>query len=311
MDSEFKVPTFGNKPLAPKKPKSTVENQSKPTEPSTETQANESENEAKVQLVSKPQSNCPYIEPNWSKCPESEFEYKLEVLKGGIIVETTNNLQTKAFWRMGKLPDNDITMAHPTISRYHAVLQYRPEVEVKQKEENSDSDSDDENDSISNEKLNSKVEKGWYLYDLNSTHGTFVNKMRVPPKTYIRIRVGYMLKFGASTRSYILQGPSFDEEAESALTITEMKELKLKKLLESKEKAIEDDRRKESEGISWGMADDADEETDLSFNPFAQTNNEELFLQDPKKTLRGYFEREGYDLDYRVDEMSPGQYICK
>jgi hypothetical protein len=154
------------------------------------------------------------------------------------------------------------------------------------------------------------------IFILDSTHGTFINKNRIRPKTYVRIKVGHQIKLGNSTRAYILVGPSDDEEEQSELTVTEIIQQKLERERLAQEAQLESKKileKKEEEGISWGMSvdDDPEEEPDLTENPFAVTNNEELFIHDPKKTLRGFFEREGHDLEYRCDELSPGVFICR
>lgn len=268
-----------------------------------------------------PQPQCSYVEPKWSAAPAAQHPYHIEMLKSGTIVETVSDLQEQAYWLIGKLPDNHIVMAHPTVSRFHAVLQYRPDVAVTQTPPPpppATADEEAQSNGAPNSAAKPRIECGWYLYDLDSTHGSFVNKRKIPARTYVRVRVGYMLSFGGSTRRLILQGPDFDAEAESELGITEQREQRAQQKAAAaelvrveREQREEEERKREAAGATWGMQEDADEETDLSVNPYASTNNEELFLQDPKRTLRGYFEREGLELEYRVDELSTGSFVCK
>ncbi|XP_070153099.1 kanadaptin isoform X2 [Polyergus mexicanus] len=230
----------------------------------------------------------PYLEPKWGGKPSEE--YKLEVLKSGIILEKID-LTERSFYILGRLPSCNLSLAHPTISRYHAIIQYRT--------------MEDENNS-----------KGFYLYDLESTHGTFWNGHRIKPRTYVRLHDGHMIKLGCSQRKYILQAPN-DQEEESELSVTQLKEKRLEELQERKIRQQEEEEAEErakqateNEGIDWGMGEDADEETDLTENPYASMADEELYLDDPKKTLRGWFEREGYDLQYQVEEKGIGQFLC-
>lgn len=301
---EFKKPSL---PIAPIKTDKTDANIKKSKDCSEKTAEN-----ATLTKPQNPTQHCPYKVPKWSDRPSENTNYSFEVLKSGQIIDEVKDLQKKAYWTFGRLPENDIEMAHPTISRFHAILQYRPKCT---KTENEKAEDDDNEDDSENSDVDKGPPEGWYLYDLGSTHGTFLNKQRIPLKVYIRIRVGHMLRLGASTRSYILQGPAEDEEPESELSVTELKAKRQQELeeaaLEKKRLAEELIERANNEGCSWGMAEDADEETDLTHNPYASTNNEELFLDDPKKTLRGYFEREGLELVYKCDEMSAGSFVCR
>ena len=125
-----------------------------------------------AEQIRQAQTAVPYKEPPWSAiCKE---KYSLEVIKNGSIIEKID-LDSKAFYVIGRLPSCNIPMEHPSMSRYHAVLQY------------------------SNGTAENYVQ-GWYLYDLDSTHGTWINKNRVPPLKFHRIHVDFCLKFGGSTR---------------------------------------------------------------------------------------------------------------
>ncbi|XP_022090980.1 kanadaptin-like [Acanthaster planci] len=241
----------------------------------------------------------PYIEPSWSGVPNEP--YHLEVLKSGAIIAKIP-LNDKAYHVFGRLEICDIPLEHPSLSRYHLVLQYRLM-------------GDSEHD------------PGFYLYDLGSTHGSWFNKQKMEGRVFYRMRVGHMFKLGGSSRMYILQGPAEDQDAESELSVTELKELRQKQLaeLEDRRRATQEqaanERREEKErdeGISWGMDyEDAQEEDTRGDNPFAimtQEEKEATYIKDPKKALRGYFEREGYDLEYNVEEKESGfnkQFVCK
>ncbi|XP_045538452.1 kanadaptin [Papilio machaon] len=300
-NTEFKKPVLvGRIGKLPKKAKLEAD---KPKEPKTEeinTQSSEPIAKSSLPpaiLIKELATPIPYKEPKWSGiCPDGS-EYGLEVLKSGMIVEKVD-LTTKPFYVFGRLANCDVMMAHPSISRHHCVLQYKAFAD------------------------DGEPPCGWYLFDLGSTHGTFLNRERIKEKHYSRVRVGHQIKFGNSTRTYIMLGPDFDCEGESELTVTEIKQKALdmklaraKMIQEAKEsmekERLEEEKKREEQGIDWGMGEDAEEEPDLADNPYASTANEELYLTDPKKTLRGYFEREGHELSYNCEERGVGQFICR
>ena len=81
----------------------------------------------------------------------------------------------------------DIPVDHPSLSKQHAVLQYRSLPTRSQEIGKPD-------------KLQCKP----YLMDLESTNGTFINGVRIDSARYYELRRGDVITLGASTREYVL-----------------------------------------------------------------------------------------------------------
>lgn len=126
-----------------------------------------------------------YEEPPWGSRPPAGSGYGLEVLKGGVLLGSVR-LEDSSWFLVGRLPGCALSLEHPSVSRHHAVLQYRGA-------------------GCSPDDAGGADAAGFYVYDLGSTHGTFLNKARVPPRTYCRVRVGHGLRFGGSSRLFLLQ----------------------------------------------------------------------------------------------------------
>ena len=50
-----------------------------------------------------------------------------------------------------------------------------------------------------------RTQPGFYVFDLGSTHGTWLNKDKIRPRVYYRLRIGQMVRFGGSSRQFVLQ----------------------------------------------------------------------------------------------------------
>jgi len=88
----------------------------------------------------------------------------------------------------------DIPVDHPSCSKQHAALQYRL---VPFKREDGT--------------MGKRVRP--YIIDLESSNGTFVNNVKIEPRTYVELLEKDVIKFGYSSREYvILHEQSKDEQ---------------------------------------------------------------------------------------------------
>lgn len=191
-------------------------------------------------ICSHKQEMAAYVPPEWGTDGANVFGIYLEVIKNGVVVE---NMALpvdpkKSCVVAGRMePLCDLVLAHPSISRVHAALQF-------------------------------DVQGALFVHDLESTHGTFLNKKRLPANDFVRLHIGDVLVFGESTRLYAVCGPP-------ELLPQEYDSLNLQKLREKSENRQEKkaaqrkDLRRiggggngDDDGASWGFREDATEEDD-------------------------------------------------
>ena len=186
--------------------------------------------------------NLQYTVPDSSETPP--LEYTLEVLRSGSIIDYVS-LTHRPYTVFGRSPDSDVVLEHPTISRYHSIIQYKAEFEHGQS-------------------------AGLYIYDCGSTHGTFVNKKRLEPKVYVRIKIGYIIKFGQSTRLYLVQGDSAaelehshdtagDDVTHEQMKAFHAKRTKMLAAVRAKRENAASDASNNDPEMDWGMGPDIDE----------------------------------------------------
>lgn len=126
-----------------------------------------------------------YHEPAEARKPPAKDDWRLYVFKGDELLEMVP-LGERSCWLIGR--ENlvvDFPIEHPSCSKQHAAIQFRY---VEKKNEFGDK--------------TGRVRP--YLIDLESSNGSMVNGNPAPGGRYIELRDKDVLKFGHSTREYVL-----------------------------------------------------------------------------------------------------------
>lgn len=129
-----------------------------------------------------------YHEPPEARKPPSSHAWRTYVFKGSEILDTIE-LSQRSCWLFGREASVvDILIEHPSCSKQHAVFQFRY---IEKRNEFGD-------------KI-AKVKP--YLIDLESANKTTLNGEEIPAGRYLELRNKDVVKFGHSTREFVLQLP--------------------------------------------------------------------------------------------------------
>ncbi|KAF2144445.1 uncharacterized protein K452DRAFT_197995, partial [Aplosporella prunicola CBS 121167] len=129
-----------------------------------------------------------YHEPPDARKPPAKDAWRLYVFKASDVL-ATHELSGRSCWLFGRESlIADVLLEHPSASKQHAALQFRHTVRVSE--------------------FGDRVQKVRpYLIDLESSNGSFLNGERVEGGRYVEVRTGDVLKFGDSTREYVVMLP--------------------------------------------------------------------------------------------------------
>ncbi|PRW44332.1 Kanadaptin isoform B [Chlorella sorokiniana] len=194
-----------------------------------------------------PRPSGSYEPPEWGG-PAEGIPYTLDILKTGQLLDTLR-LGEQGHYTLGRAPNNDIVLDHPSSSRLHAVIQFRSR------------------------------DGAAFLLDPGSTHGTYLNKQRIPAGKHVPLRVGDQLRFGESTRLYVLGGPDELMPQEGPSKEERMKQAALKAMAARRERDEQVSKAQMEAalggGASWGFGEDAindDEDLDeVDWRAYAAT----------------------------------------
>ncbi|KAJ5293873.1 hypothetical protein N7508_008694 [Penicillium antarcticum] len=129
-----------------------------------------------------------YHEPPEARKPPAKEAWRMYVFKGEDLLETVELLE-RSCWLVGRERTIvDFPLDHPSCSKQHAVLQFRF---VEKKNEFGD--------------RIGKVKP--YLLDLESANGSSVNGETVPAGRYVEVMDKDVIRFGLSSREYVLMLP--------------------------------------------------------------------------------------------------------
>lgn len=127
-----------------------------------------------------------FVEPPEARLPDKKW--RLHVFKGESEMCEPLRLHRQSCFLFGKDKEvAEIQLEHPTCSKQHAVIQFRL-VARKDGEEG----------------LVKKLSILPYIIDLKSTNGSYLNGEKIESSRYIELRSSDVLRFGESSREYVL-----------------------------------------------------------------------------------------------------------